>query len=89
MRRRGRISKSSLTIGIEGLDLNHPLIVKLMKQGHTLVDVSAIMRARHLDLIIGPHCWRTLPGLKYLQVTSGKGRKFASGIEENDASANE
>ena len=62
-----------LVIGIVGMDYHHPVLAKLAAQGHTIRIVEA---GEDYDLIIGPKCWRTLPDLKYLDVTLGQARKL-------------
>lgn len=71
-----------LVIGVYGLDLAHPVLQRLSKQGHTIVTVTVPSWfaddqpfQADLDLIIGPKCWRTLPDLKYLDVTVRQARK--------------
>lgn len=71
-----------LIIGVEGLSLDHPVLVKLAAQGHIVVQVGVVGQLAccdpipPLDLIIGPKCYRTLPDLKYLDVTLGQARKL-------------
>ena len=65
-----------LTIGVEGLSMDHPILVKLAAQGHTLIALGPLLATHHMDLVIGPKCWRTLPDLEYLDVTIGQARKL-------------
>ena len=66
-----------LVIGVSSANL---VFERLTAQGHVLVFVSDEVAGQAIqweawDLIIGPKCWRTLPDLKYLEVSIKQARK--------------
>ena len=58
-------SPKPLRIEVRGLPSTNPVLQRLVEQGHELTFVGDT----DVDVIIGRKCWRTLPDLKYLEVT--------------------
>ena len=67
-----------LLILVCGIPHTTSTLQRLVEQGHSLTFATDSLQTvvwQDWDLIIGPKCWRTLPDLKYLDVTLKQARK--------------